>query len=171
MNQNVLATETPSKAPAAPSPKEQKHVDETAIPILGKPTKPTAKNIPKTQQHQPQPQQNVAQYGEQSGSVMPHQMQPGSAGPTTVGDNNFASLYPWYVDQINRQDVAELGQAGKWMRERRRARASTWFLRFTGTAATVGRRARHVKRKPDAGQLVHDRGAARGYVWPASGEL
>src|ERR1700677_65196 len=55
VNQNVLATETPSKAPAAPSPKEQKHVDETAIPILGKPTKPTVKNIPKTQLHQPPP--------------------------------------------------------------------------------------------------------------------
>jgi protein TonB len=103
INQNVLATETPSQAPAKPSPKEQKHVDETAIPILGKPTKPTPKNIPKTQLHQPPPRQNVAQYGEQSGSVMPHQMQIGSAGPTTVGDNNFASLYPWYVDQINRK--------------------------------------------------------------------
>ena len=103
INQNVLATETPSKAPAAPSPKEQKHIDETAIPILGKPTKPTAKNIQKTQMHQPPPKQNVAQYGEQNGSVMPHQMQAGSGGPTTVGDNNFASLYPWYVDQINRK--------------------------------------------------------------------
>ena len=103
INQNVLATETPSKAPAAPSPKEQKHVDETAVPILGKPTKPTAKNIQKTQMHQPPPKQNVAQYGEQNGSVMPHQMQVGSGGPTTVGDNNFASLYPWYVDQINRK--------------------------------------------------------------------
>jgi protein TonB len=103
INQNVLATETPSKAPAAPSPKEQKHIDETAIPILGKPAKPTAKNIPKTQMHQPPPKQNVAQYGEQNGSVMPRQMQAGSGGPTTVGDNNFASLYPWYVDQINRK--------------------------------------------------------------------
>ena len=101
INQNVLATETPSQAPAAPSPKEQKHVDETAIPILGKPAKPTVKNTPKTQLHQPPPKQNVAQYGEQSGSEIPHQMQIGSPGPTTVGDNNFASLYPWYVDQIN----------------------------------------------------------------------
>jgi periplasmic protein TonB len=33
---------------------------------------------------------------------MQHQMQPGAVGQTTVGDNNFASLYPWYVDQINR---------------------------------------------------------------------
>ncbi len=34
---------------------------------------------------------------------MPHQMQTGSTGPTTVGDNDFASLFPWYVDQINRK--------------------------------------------------------------------
>ena len=40
LNQNVLATETPSQAPAQPSPKEQHKVDETAIPILGKQTKP-----------------------------------------------------------------------------------------------------------------------------------
>jgi protein TonB len=34
---------------------------------------------------------------------MPHQMQPGTIGQTTVGDNNFSSLYPWYEDQINRK--------------------------------------------------------------------
>ena len=102
VNQNVLATETPSQAPAAPSPKEQQHVDEKAIPILGKQTKPKPQPAPKTQAHQPQPQQDLAQYGEQSGSVMPHAMQPGAIGQTTVGDNNFSSLYPWYVDQINR---------------------------------------------------------------------
>jgi periplasmic protein TonB len=102
VNQNVLATETPSKAPAAPSPKPEEHVDEKAIPILGKQVKPSQENKPKTQPHQPQPQQNVAQTGEQSGSVMPHQMTPGTVGQTTVGDNNFASLFPWYVDQINR---------------------------------------------------------------------
>ncbi len=102
VNQNVLATETPSKAPAAPSPKEQQHADETAIPIAGKKLKPQQLNTPKTQQHQPAPQKNQAQYGEQSGSVMPHAMQPGTIGQTTVGDNNFASMYPWYVDQINR---------------------------------------------------------------------
>jgi periplasmic protein TonB len=102
INQNVLATETPSNAPAAPSPKEQKHVDETAIPILGKPTKPTTKNIPKTQLHQPPPKQNVAQYGEQSGSVMPHQMQqsPGTGQAVNVTNGDFGSMYPWYVQVI-----------------------------------------------------------------------
>jgi protein TonB len=101
LNQNVLATETPSKAPAPPSPKEQQHVDQTAIPIAGKHVPPKQQNTPKTQQHQPTPRQNVAQYGEQSGSLMPHQMQPGTIGQTTVGDNNFASMYPWYVQGIN----------------------------------------------------------------------
>jgi len=128
VNQNVLATETPSKAPAAPSPKEQKHIDETAIPILGKPTKPTVKNIPKTQPHQPAPQKNVAQYGEQSGSVMPHQMQPGSAGPTTVGDNNFASLFPWYVDQINRK-MSQTWDKGQV--DSRTPKGARVFLAFT----------------------------------------
>jgi protein TonB len=103
VNQNVLATETPSQAPAAPSPKEQQHVDETAIPIPGKQAKPKPQTTPKTQMHQPTPPQNQAQYGEQAGSSMPHQMAVGSTGPTTVGDNNFASMYPWYVDQINRK--------------------------------------------------------------------
>jgi protein TonB len=128
VNQNVLATETPSQAPAAPSPKEQKHVDETAIPILGKPTKPTPQNTPKTQIHQPPPPQHVAQYGEQSGSVMPHQMQPGSSGPTTVGDNNFASLFPWYVDQINRKMSQTWNKAQVDARTPKGARV---FLAFT----------------------------------------
>lgn len=104
VNKNVLTTETPSRAPEAPSPKEQRKEDETAIPILGKQVKPKKETTPKTQPHQPQPQQqNVARTGEQSGSIMPRQMQVGPTGPTTVGDNNFASLYPWYVDQINRK--------------------------------------------------------------------
>jgi len=101
VNQNVLATETPSKAPAPPSPKEKQRADETAIPVVGKKLKPQQMNTPKTQQHQPTPRQNQAQYGEQSGSLMPHQMQPGTIGQTTVGDSNFASLYPWYVQGIN----------------------------------------------------------------------
>ena len=101
LNQNVLATETPSKAPAPPSPKEKQRADETAIPIVGKKLKPQQMNTPKTQQHQPTPRQNQAQYGEQSGSIMPHQMQPGTIGQTTVGDNNFASMYPYYVQGIN----------------------------------------------------------------------
>jgi protein TonB len=104
INQNVLTTEKPSQAPEAPSPKEQKQVDETAIPILGKQVKPKEKTTPKTQQHEPQPKQdNLARYGEQTGSVIPRttQTQSGSNGPTAVGDNDFASRFGWYVDEIN----------------------------------------------------------------------
>jgi protein TonB len=129
VNQNVLATETPSKAPAPPSPKEQEKVDETAIPIQGKEVKPKQQTTPKTQQHQPQPpQKNLADYGEQSGSIMPHQMQPGSVGPTTVGDNSFASMYPWYVDQINRK------MSDNWNKQQvdtRTPRGTRTYLTFT----------------------------------------
>ncbi len=103
VNKNVLATETPSKAPAPPSPKEQRHVDETAIPILGKQAKPAKKN---THEDAAAPaarrrriRRNTASSRDRS---CRSQMQPGTAGQTTVGDNNFASLYPWYVDGINR---------------------------------------------------------------------
>src|SRR5579863_531200 len=102
VTQNVLATEKPSQAPAQPRPKEQHKVDETAIPIAGKQEKPKQQNLPKTQLHQPPQPQNKAQTGEQAGSNMPHQMQPGQVGQTTVGDLSFSSIFPWYVDQINR---------------------------------------------------------------------
>ncbi len=105
MNKNVLATETPSEAPAELSPKKLQQVDEKAIPIPGRRVKPQRETRPKTQQHQPTPQQNRAAYGEQTGSVMPRATTPSMAsnGPTTVGDNDFASRFGWYVDQINRK--------------------------------------------------------------------
>jgi protein TonB len=46
-NQNVLATETPSQAPAEPAPKAKQAVDETAIPIAGKQKKPEQQARPK----------------------------------------------------------------------------------------------------------------------------
>lgn len=106
LNQNVLTTETPSKAPAPPAPKEEHQIDQTAIPILGKQVKPRQKEQHKTQLHQPPPtQQNLARYGEQTGTSIPRATQPqmASNGPTTVGDNDFASRFGWYVDQINRK--------------------------------------------------------------------
>lgn len=105
VNQNVLSTETPSQAPVAPSPKEQHLIDLSAIPIPGKQAKPQKKNTPKTPLHQPQPKQNRAMYGEQAGTIMPRALNPqiASNGPTSVGDNDFASRFGWYVDQINRK--------------------------------------------------------------------
>jgi protein TonB len=107
VNKNVLATETPSQAPAPPETKSKQAVDETAIPIAGK----TAKNknqtpAVKTQQHQTQAvQQNLAQYGEQAGSSIPRaiQTQGGALGAATVGAGDFGSNFGWYVDQINRK--------------------------------------------------------------------
>lgn len=103
-NQNVLATEKPSEAPAPPEPKAKQAEDENAIPILGKPKKPQ-QEAQKTPQKQQQPvQQNRAQYGEQAGSVIPRTMAQGAgSGPTSVTDANFGSLFGWYVDNINRK--------------------------------------------------------------------
>ena len=105
VNKNVLTTEKPSQAPAPPAPKTEKVVDEKAIPILGKPEKPKEQTEQKTQTHQPVPQDNHAQYGEQTGSIIPRNTQPQTAsnGPTAVGDADFASMFGWYVDQINRK--------------------------------------------------------------------
>ena len=103
-NENVLSTETPSQAPAEPTPKTKQAVDETAIPISGKQVKPEQKAAPKTQKNQPQPKDNRAQYGEQAGSSMPRStLQSGSIGPTSVANGNFASRFGWYVDGINRK--------------------------------------------------------------------
>ncbi len=103
-NQNVLTTDTPSPAPAEPTPKEKEAVDEKALAITGKQVKPQQKNTPKTQKNQPKPLDNRAQYGEQSGSMMPRStLQNGSIGPTSVANGNFASRFGWYVDGINRK--------------------------------------------------------------------
>ena len=104
-NQNVLATEKPSEAPAPPEPKAKQQEDETAIPIQGRPKKPeqqqTQRTIAKPQEPVPQ---NKAQYGEQASTAMPRAAAPGAAvGPTSVTDANFGNLFGWYVDNINRK--------------------------------------------------------------------
>jgi protein TonB len=131
LNQNVLATEKPSPAPAVPSPKEQREMDLKAIPILGKQTKPQQKTTQKTQMHQPPPMQdNLARYGEQNGTSIPRATQPQSAsnGPTVVGDNDFASMFGWYVSQINNK------MANSWYKQEvdpRTPRGARVYLVFT----------------------------------------
>jgi protein TonB len=104
VNKNVLATETPSQAPAAPTPKAKQAADETAIPISGKQQKPQQETARKTQQHQPQlKQDNRAQFGEQAGTFMPRSTmaQPGSANdPVNVANGDFGTRFPWYVNGI-----------------------------------------------------------------------
>lgn len=103
-NQNVLATEKPSEAPAPPEPKTKQAEDETAIPIQGKTKKPQKEEIKPTPKRQPEPApQNKAQYGEQAGTVMPRAQSGVANGPTTLSDANFGSLFGWYVDNINRK--------------------------------------------------------------------
>jgi protein TonB len=103
-NQNVLATETPSQAPAEPAPKEKQAVDETAIPISGKEIKPQQQTTKKTPPL-PTPQSNKAQYGEQAGSLMQRatQAQNGSNGPVNVSGGNFGTQWGYYTDDIQRR--------------------------------------------------------------------
>ncbi len=102
-NQNILTTETPSKAPALPNQKAQQMQDLNAIPILGKKVKPKKETVRRTPQRTPTPERkNVARYGEQSGSFMQRSIQtPGASGPTAIQNGDFGTMYPWYVQQIN----------------------------------------------------------------------
>lgn len=104
INQNVLSTDTPSQAPAAPQPKNKQAEDLTAIPILGKQKKTQKETVRRTPPRQVQPlQNNRANYGEQTGSNMPRMTQPqGFTSGQTAVNTDFGSEFGWYVDQINR---------------------------------------------------------------------
>jgi protein TonB len=106
-NENVLATDTPSQAPAEPEPKTKQAVDQTAIPISGKEKDAELQNRRRLQLQQ-QVANNRAQYGEQAGSSMARavQSQGFSSGQTTVSDSGFGSRFPWYVDNLNRKMAA-----------------------------------------------------------------
>jgi protein TonB len=105
LNQNVLATDTPSQAAAEPAAKTKHAVDDSTLAITGK-NKP--KQITRKSK-QPEPEEdNLARYGEQSGSSMARSMQPlgFTSGQTTVSDGDFGSRFGWYVDGINRKMTA-----------------------------------------------------------------
>lgn len=104
-NQNVLATEKPSQAPAPPQTKPAPRVDDDAIKISGKQQQktktPPAVKTPKAQQPVPQ---NRAQYGEQAANNMPRAIQgQSSPGPTSITQGDFGSRFAYYVEQINRK--------------------------------------------------------------------
>jgi len=106
-NQNVLTPDTPSKAPAPPEPKTKEAVDESAIPLSGKDTKPKQEQSHKTQKNQPPPPpDNRAHFGEQSGSVLPRATtaQPNASnGPVSISNGDFGSRFGWYVEVIKRK--------------------------------------------------------------------
>jgi protein TonB len=107
-NKNVLATETPSKAPAIPQQKTESVPLPTAVPIKAKP-KPKKK-----EEHQKVPQrakpkklEHRANYGEQQSSNMPHAPQTPQKPVNVVTPQNtggsFASMYGWYVTLIQQK--------------------------------------------------------------------
>jgi protein TonB len=111
-NQNVLATETPSEAPAQPQPKAKQAIDETAIPITGKQKKPEHQEAPKTPPRKAEPTPtNRAQYGEQAGTNLPRQTT-GTSGPAMVDQSSFGNINQSYVDQINRVMIANWYKPG-----------------------------------------------------------
>jgi protein TonB len=108
-NQNVLATEKPSQAPAPPAPKTKAApvIDEKAIAIQGKQQKekpkPTPVTPPKVQQPVPQ---NRAQYGEASANNVPRAIQGQSTpGPVSVNEGDFGSRFGYYISNIQRKMV------------------------------------------------------------------
>jgi protein TonB len=126
-NENVLATDTPSQAPAEAAPKSKEMVDETALAITGAHEKPQQQSTRKSPQ-QPQPD-NRAAYGEQAGSSIPRATQPESftSGSTTVSDGDFGSRFGWYVDNINRKMSADWNKPEVDPRTPRGSRAYVQF--------------------------------------------
>jgi protein TonB len=106
---NVLATETPSVAPALEEQKTEPIPLPEAIPIPEKqaPAKPTPKPVPKTPpQHQPPPKpQYKANYGEAAPANVPRSTASNNSAnsPNVVTGGDFGSRFGWYVDVIKRK--------------------------------------------------------------------
>ena len=128
-NQNVLATETPSQAPAEPAPKAKQAVDESALAISGKQKKPEQQTARKIAPQQPQAD-NLAKYGEQAGSSMARSLAPQgyTSGQTTVSDADFGTRFGWYVDAMNRR------MASSWYKpevDARTPKGARAYIQFT----------------------------------------
>jgi protein TonB len=104
---NVLATQTPSPAPAPPTKETIPITPPDAIPLAAhKPKlKPAEKPKPASPQHaQPTNVKDRANFGEAAATNMAHAMNnaPSSNAPVQVQGGDFASRFPWYVDKITR---------------------------------------------------------------------
>jgi protein TonB len=156
-NQNVLATEKPSQAPAPPAPKAAPIIDQKAIPILGKQKekpKPTPATPPKVQQPVPQ---NRAQYGEAQANNLPRAVQGQTTpGPTSITQGDFGSRFPWYVDGINRKMQLSWNKAEVDPRTPKGARV---FLVFTIDKSGAPS---HVQLDRSSGSPTLDRSCMRG---------
>jgi periplasmic protein TonB len=96
---NVLATETPSPAPAAPAPKTVEAPRPETAKVADK-TTPAPPLHPQPTKIQP----NKAQTGEAAASVPLSSVQ-NRAGTSSVSaqDAAFGSRFPWYVQQITKK--------------------------------------------------------------------
>jgi protein TonB len=156
-NENVLATDKPSPAPAPPAPKAAPIIDQKAIPILGKQKekpKPTPATPPKVQQPVPQ---DRAQYGEQAANNLPRAVQGQTTpGPTSITQGDFGSRFPWYVDGINRKMQLSWNKAEVDPRTPKGARV---FLVFTIDKSGAPS---HVQLDRSSGSPTLDRSCMRG---------
>lgn len=106
---NVLATETPSVAPALEEQKTEPLPLPEAVPIPEKqqPVKQQPKPLPKAPpQHQPPPKpQNKANYGAAAPPNVPRSTATANAAnsPNAVTGGDFGSRFGWYVDVIKRK--------------------------------------------------------------------
>jgi protein TonB len=157
VNQNVLTTDKPSTAPATPSPKEKQIVDDKAIDLSGKVKPQDKQQAPKSARNQQPARDNVARYGEQNGTVIPRGMpSAGSNGPAQVGDNSFAAMFGWYVDQINRKMSASWNRFEVDPRTPRGTRANIIFtIHRDGSASDI-------KLDRSSGSPTLDRSCMRG---------
>jgi protein TonB len=155
-NENVLATEHPSPAPAPPAPKAptKEAVDEKAIPVLGKQKEAAPKATPKAPpvkqpvipDAKPTPNKqpitkptNKAEYGEQAANNIPRAVQGVTTpGPTSITEGDFGTRFGWYVNQINRK----MGQTwNKFEVDPRTPKGARVFMTFVvsrdGTPSSV----------------------------------
>lgn len=109
--ENVLATETPSVAPALQEQKTEPAPLADAVPIPEKQTPPKPQPKPKEQPktpplHQPPPKpQNKAYYGEAAPANVPRSnaMNTAANSPIAQTGGDFGSRFGWYVDVIKRK--------------------------------------------------------------------
>jgi periplasmic protein TonB len=107
--ENVLATETPSVAPALEEQKSEPVplADATPVPEKQPPPKPQPKQQPKTPPlHQPPPKpQNKAYYGEAAPPNVPRNSAMNNAANSPIAQvgGDFGSRFGWYVDVIKRK--------------------------------------------------------------------
>ncbi len=171
-NQNVLATEKPSEAPAPPEPKAKQAEDDTAIPIQGKPKKPEQKETPKTPPEAgagaPEPRA-VWRAGWFGDAARRQRRAPPRAPPPSL--TRTLAVYSAGTSTIS---------IARWMptaivrwRTRTRPRGASAYISFMiardGSVSQV--RLDRTSGSPTWDTSLRPRGATRRYLWTAAGAV